>query len=186
MSAGQENVAESVKPGRKESPALPLWRILEELKQHLELIEDGDYENPVSTLFTSSPGAQVRHTLDHVAALVHGCENGIMDYEFRERGGAVETCRKTALSFIGALQQKLLKIDGDRLSRPVTARLLLDPAGEILEHPSSISREIAFVLSHTVHHNAILVSMFRSLGIRTSDSFGYAPATLQYQSSMAD
>jgi hypothetical protein len=42
---------------------------------------------------------------------------------------------------------------------------------------SSISREIAFLVSHTIHHNAIVAQMLEARGRNVATRFGLAPAT---------
>lgn len=166
-------------------PAYPLMKAIEQMGKHISSIIDEEYATIPSDLFTSTPGAQVRHTLDHVRALIEGFHSGVMDYDIRERGGPIESSRTAALNRIHDHYEQLKQIGSEDMLRPVVARLLLDPDGEILEHPSSLSREIAFVLSHTIHHNAILLSMFRHLGKEADSKFGYAPATLAYRESIA-
>lgn len=162
------------------TPALPLMEAILDMGKHISRISDVDYASVPSDIFTSSPGAQVRHTLDHVGALLKGMESGVMEYDIRERGVIVETDPMAALNLIANQVEGLENIRNEDMIRPVIARLLMNPAGEIMEHTSCVSREIAFVLSHTIHHNAILLSMLRFLGRETDDRFGFALATLAY------
>ncbi len=43
---------------------------------------------------------------------------------------------------------------------------------------TTVGRELAFVLSHTIHHNALIGVMAAMLGVPVPDRFGYAPSTL--------
>jgi hypothetical protein len=43
-----------------------------------------------------------------------------------------------------------------------------------------VGRELAFVLSHTVHHNALIAIMAQTLGVPVPARFGYAPSTIAY------
>lgn len=45
---------------------------------------------------------------------------------------------------------------------------------------STVARELLFVVSHTVHHNAIIGAIAALLGVRTPERFGYAPSTIAY------
>ena len=38
---------------------------------------------------------------------------------------------------------------------------------------------MAYVLSHTIHHNAIVAGIVKSLGVTPPETFGYAPSTLR-------
>ncbi len=46
--------------------------------------------------------------------------------------------------------------------------------------PTSLGRELAFVMSHTIHHNALIGVIAKLLGIDVPERFGYAPSTLAY------
>ena len=45
---------------------------------------------------------------------------------------------------------------------------------------STVGRELAYVLSHTIHHNAIIGSMVKALGGVLPERFGYAPSTVRH------
>jgi hypothetical protein len=42
---------------------------------------------------------------------------------------------------------------------------------------STIGRELVFVTSHTIHHNAVVVYLLRAHGIEMGPRFGVSPAT---------
>jgi hypothetical protein len=42
---------------------------------------------------------------------------------------------------------------------------------------SSVCREVAFLVSHTIHHNAIVGQMMQARGMEVAPRFGLAPAT---------
>ena len=44
---------------------------------------------------------------------------------------------------------------------------------------SSLSRELQFLLSHLVHHQALVAVMLRVYGFVPTEEFGVAPATLE-------
>jgi hypothetical protein len=48
-----------------------------------------------------------------------------------------------------------------------------------------VGRELAFVLSHTVHHNALIAVMALTLGVSIPDRFGYAPSTIAHLEKVA-
>jgi uncharacterized damage-inducible protein DinB len=51
---------------------------------------------------------------------------------------------------------------------------------EPVEVDTSIGRELAYVLSHTIHHNAIIGAMVKTLGGALPQRFGYAPSTIRH------
>jgi hypothetical protein len=44
-----------------------------------------------------------------------------------------------------------------------------------------MARELEFLLSHTVHHYAIVAILCRLQGIAVDDGFGVAPSTLRHR-----
>jgi uncharacterized damage-inducible protein DinB len=47
-----------------------------------------------------------------------------------------------------------------------------------VEALTSAERELAFVVSHTIHHNALVRVMVKLLGANVPADFGYAPSTI--------
>jgi hypothetical protein len=46
---------------------------------------------------------------------------------------------------------------------------------------STIRRELQFLLSHTVHHYALIAIILKIQGFDCDEDFGVAPSTLKYQ-----
>lgn len=125
-------------------------------------------------------GEQVRHCLDHLRAVVDGAMSGTIDYEARERGGVVETdptAAKGALKRLSSRVAALRRADPDLPVRVVERVTPHDPAVEI---GSTLGRELAFVASHTTHHNALIAVLARDLGRPAPERFGFAASTLAY------
>ena len=47
--------------------------------------------------------------------------------------------------------------------------------------PSSRLRELDFLLSHTVHHQALTAIICRLVGVEVDEEFGVAPSTLRHR-----
>jgi len=142
--------------------------------------------------YTASPdgfpgglGSQIRHCLDHVAAVLAGVQTGRIDYESRRRGTTLETHRTEALAALGDLQARLQGLVAIDLERPVRVIDRLTPNGEPLEFGSTVGREIAFVISHTTHHNALIAAMVRTLGHTVPERFGFAASTITFLDRLA-
>jgi len=125
-------------------------------------------------------GGHVRHCWDHVAALVEGITTGVVDYDCRERGTAVERERSAALIQIDGLLARLEGLRDAALDRRLEVRAMLAPDEAAHAMPSTVGREVAFVLSHTIHHQAIMAITAAELGHAVPDGFGYAPSTTAY------
>jgi len=60
----------------------------------------------------------------------------------------------------------------------VVVRTLVAIDGPVVEAVSSVARELAFVVSHTIHHNAQIALLAHRLGSsRLPRRFGVAPST---------
>lgn len=157
-----------------------LGRSLHELRTVLSAMSDPQYrQRPVGAI-DSSIGGHVRHCLDHFRALLRGVETGRINYDQRDRGTPIETDRRAALHAINDLSRRLDQFDAALLDRPIRVTLMLDDGVTVVDAASSAAREAAFVLSHTIHHNALLAAMFKTLGVRAPERFGYAPSTIAH------
>jgi uncharacterized damage-inducible protein DinB len=144
-----------------------------------DLRDDQYAQRPVGVI-PGSVGAHVRHCLDHVAALGAARATGRLDYDHRERGTPVETDRAAALAAVRDHAAELLGWTADDLSTDVRLRVTLTADGEPVEVGTTLGRELAYAVSHTIHHNAILGAMVRTLGGSPPERFGYAPSTLRH------
>jgi uncharacterized damage-inducible protein DinB len=120
----------------------------------------------------------VRHCLDHVVALMSAIETGRLDYDDRKRGTDIESSRSAALQAMRTLESAALSITPDDLDRPVMHSVMLAVGQPAICVYSSVGRELAYVLSHTIHHNALVSAMVRTLGGTLPERFGYAPSTV--------
>jgi hypothetical protein len=50
---------------------------------------------------------------------------------------------------------------------------------------STMGRELQFLMSHTVHHYALVAIILKIQGCNCAEEFGVAPSTLRYQRSQA-
>ena len=153
---------------------------LVQLRGVLDVMQDDLYGQRSVGVFDCSVGQQVRHVLDHVSCFLAGVESGHLDYDDRRRETTIETSRRAALEAITRLTEQMRAVDSRAFSKPATVSVLFDPDDPASVTRSSIHRELAFVLSHTVHHNAIIEAMARMLDVTVPEAFGYAPSTVAY------
>jgi hypothetical protein len=157
-----------------------LSELLDELAGVIRgLTPEGYALRPVGVM-PSSIGAHVRHNLDHLAAVLFdpGCRS--LDYDTRERGTAVETDPAAALRAIAGLRTRLGAIREECLDRPIELTFLPAAQGPAVRLTSSLGRELAYVISHTIHHNALIAAMVRTQGGTPPPRLGYAPSTLRH------
>ncbi len=169
---------------KTEDTPLSAAALLGSLGQLVDLLRqaDGDqYARRPVTHFNCSLGEQVRHVLDHVACFICGLDSGRLDYDHRERGTEIERDRVAAIAEIERLDGRLQAL-GDRCVDEPCAFIIHPPEMDAppVSAPSSLGRELSFVLSHTIHHLAIISAMCVELGLAVPKQVGYAPSTLAH------
>jgi uncharacterized damage-inducible protein DinB len=163
----------------------PLIGVLRQLADLLDSLTDAQYVMKPVGVVPSSIGGHVRHNLDHVDALLNGLADGAIDYDARQRGTSVELDRRSALDAIRRLERQLLHRDWHLQPDALRLTTLLSPDAAAATVETSLDRELAFVLSHTIHHNALIGVMAKLLGVPLPDDFGYAPSTVAHQRAKA-
>jgi uncharacterized damage-inducible protein DinB len=161
----------------------PVVAVLRQLADVLQHSTDLQYTQKPVGVVPSNIGGHVRHSLDHVDALLAGIITGKMSYEHRQRGTDVEVNRRAALREIARQEEALQGILDWPLDHSIQLQLLMTANGPSVTVETSLGRELAFVLSHTIHHNALIGVMAQLLGVPIPERFGYAPSTLAYMES---
>lgn len=156
----------------------PLLSLLAELHALVERLDDDVYAAPgPGCAAGGGVGGHVRHCLDHVSALLAGVHTGTCHYDRRRRGTDIETSPRAALGHIADVQAALNALPSSTLEQRVRVETQIDPSGTMMLTMSSVGREVLFVTSHTVHHNAIVGQMLRARGIDVGPRFGVAAST---------
>jgi hypothetical protein len=202
VNVAQSDPPESAAPADRASGSIPpclataafaraLHAVLVDLYTALRGCTQHQYRAPAgAALMGATLGGHVRHVLDHITPLFGAADAldqsvPVINYDLRERGTPIECDLSTAL---GQLAHTIA-----RLSRPlpeVAPRLtvaLMPAATEPAVHTrSSFERELAFALSHTIHHCATIRGILTELNLSFPDTLGYAPSTIrQLQSGAA-
>jgi len=131
-------------------------------------------------------GAHLRHCLDFVRALVRGLPEGRIDYDARERDVAIENDPGVALAEIRTLERRILELAASEgeLSPERVLLVRMDVSPDASEAQgwvsSTVGREFNIVMSHTIHHYALIAMTLRHFGEDPGPEFGVAPATLAY------
>jgi uncharacterized damage-inducible protein DinB len=153
----------------------PVTQVLTQLKNILAITDDDIYTLPVPAIFNASIGQHTRHIAELFLELYKGYNNGIIDYDQRERNKLLETNVQAALLSI----QYLI----DEIPKPDKALLLQTTyranSQEAVVTTSSYYRELVYNIEHTVHHLAIIRVALTELGITTDAELGFADGTLK-------
>lgn len=159
----------------------PIREVLSQLRAVVASLDADLYSRKPVTTFGGSIGGHVRHSLDHIKALLPGARGDVIDYDHRERGTDVEIDPAAALAEIDRLDASLDSLAEYTPGTEVTVRVMLCGDGSETELHSTFGRELAFVLSHTIHHGAMIGGMVKALGGAVPDGFGLAPSTIAYR-----
>lgn len=128
-----------------------------------------------------SIGGHVRHCVEFYRAFLDGLDTGYLNYDARARELRLETDTQAACDAM------------HHAARSLTARASMESPERtlhVLENQdegtpawstSSVSRELRFLLSHTVHHYALIAILMRLRGLETPEGFGIAPSTLRHR-----
>lgn len=158
-------------------PFWALWRLLDELAVLVTDMPSSVYlARPVGHV-SGTIGEHVRHCLDHVDALVTADPSLRLSYDRRRRGTAVETDAAAAIAEITRLKSALYAWSFRALDEPVLVSSITTPAGDFVEGWSTLGRELASVVSHTIHHQALIGVLLAVHGRTVPDRFGFAPST---------
>jgi uncharacterized damage-inducible protein DinB len=149
---------------------------LRSLRNVIERLDEASFRAAPSRM-SGSIGGHVRHCLDHTDALLGAIDRREMTYDCRRRGTAIETDRLTAMIEIDRLCVELDDVLERVLAEPIGLRSLTERGGLPVRVASTVGREVAFVIQHTVHHCAILAILLEQIGVSVPQGFGYAPST---------
>ena len=139
------------------------------------------YAQPSSCSRRSGIGGHFRHCVDFYNSFLSSVASGRINYDLRARNELVERDPERAAFELQAVIARLRRfsfVDGH-------AELLVVLEGSTRTRDScwtrsSIARELQSLLSHTVHHYALIAIALRLQGIELSAEFGVAPSTLEH------
>jgi len=162
--------------------ALENIRCLEQLRSLLDRIDADRYAQSAPPVFPSGIGSHARHALDHYTNFLAGLASGAVDYESRQRGTDVETNPDSAKRQIGQIVEGLQALTASDEDKTLHVHVEDGGAGPecVPLASSSVRRELDFLLSHTVHHNALIAVALRMDGFDPGEAFGVAPSTLRF------
>ena len=123
----------------------------------LSSISNEEYSFNNGKYFNSGIGRHFRHIIDHYLSFIHYSNNKI-NYDQRDRDVELEVNRK-------------IKV---KSNEGVTD--LNSPWSE-----SSVRRELQFLISHTVHHYALIGIILKTMDVYIPENFGKAPSTLKHE-----
>ena len=162
---------------------------LETVKQAKEFLlglTAENYQVALKPHFASSAGTHMRHILDHYLALKDGLNQGLVNYNKRNRYSSVETCPQTALLEWNKIEQWLQNVSQLDVNMPLIVVCETSVNGtQNAQTKSTLARELVFVSNHAIHHFSLLAVINSLLGNKDEVNFGIAPSTATYISQQA-
>jgi uncharacterized damage-inducible protein DinB len=158
-------------------PAWELWRLLDELDSLLTEVTLEVYCARFATDVSGSIGEHVRHCLDHVSILLGADASTTLSYDHRQRGTGIETDPTEAVRQILQLKRGIEAWSTRSLDEPIRVTSMISQSGGAVTGWSTLARELAFVVSHTIHHQAIIGVLLAIHGHPVPDRFGHSPST---------
>jgi len=154
--------------------------VLRQAADLLGRMDDSTYATTTGGEGQSPVGVHFRHVLDHYRSFLRGLPEGAIDYDARERHGPLETDRRLALATVLGLITDIGGITREMADRPlsVSLRSVADRGNAPDWSQSSLNRELQFLVSHTVHHYALIRHILTPAGMDPGEAFGVAPSTL--------
>src|SRR5882724_6633730 len=155
--------------------------LLEQGLGTIKNISDPAYSQGIDRISYSGVGGHFRHCLDFYQSFLTGISDGRIDYDKRVRDESIEKNRAAACARI----ENTIKVLHSLSLSCFPARILVNLEGDSESDGnlgwswSSARRELQSLLSHTIHHYALIAMMLRLQGYELSSDFGVAPSTLQ-------
>jgi uncharacterized damage-inducible protein DinB len=152
-----------------------------QLKELLQVMKKEDFNRKAEILSGSSIGQHIRHILEFYLLLVSGSFSGTISYDKRQRDKRIEEEPRFAIETINRLitgvdtldENQLVKFEGD---------FTADGSADHFVH-SSVGRELAYCIEHSIHHQAIIKAGLIAMGLSTltNENFGVAYSTIRYR-----
>lgn len=156
---------------------------LQQAADLLRKLDDANYGQPGPGAIGSGIGPHLRHVLDHYELFLKGLPERRINYDGRDRDPRLESDRLFALQKIDEICKRLAELATLNVDLPIEVRMdcgnSADPAS--WWSASSPKRELQFLLSHAVHHYALIAFMLQARGVVMDPGFGVAPSTLRHR-----
>jgi uncharacterized damage-inducible protein DinB len=156
------------------------------LARSIELLDSlTDAQYGTAGAGASSVGAQYRHLLEHYQCLLAGLTVGRVDYDARRRDPVIEGSRSRARQVTEEIIAALAQLAETSTDHWLQVQIRGNPDDGPTWSVSTLGRELQFLLSHTIHHHALIKLLLAARAIPVEADFGLAPSTLGYRRGVA-
>ena len=151
--------------------------ILYQVSLVLKGLTDEQYCTSLSVLSSMSVGKHTRHILEFYQCLLDGSRFGIVDYGKRQRNSLLENNLNYAKEGTEEIMNRIQLLKDKEIMLNVSCDEVVSAI------KTSVFRELAYNIEHTVHHLAII-----KIGVNTHfpqvslpENLGVANSTIKYQ-----
>ena len=158
------------------------------LRQALDLLDrlnDAVYATSPDGFAPHCAGGHLRHIVEFYRCFLDGIDSFHIDYDSRRRDASIEKSRAAAAAAIRSIIERLETCPSLRADSILWVRMEDAADSDVGDSfmPSSTTRELQVLSSHTIHHFALIALTLRLHGVEMDPAFGMAPSTLRYLAS---
>ncbi len=153
-----------------------------QLRLIINQLSQEQFSSKLNVLNGSSIGQHVRHILEFYICLSQGIRSGIVDYDKRVRNHSIESDPEYAAMILEELSS--LFCCGEREDMALINTIEYN--SHVISTNSSVSRELIYLIEHSIHHYAIIAIALRShfQHITLPENFGVAYSTTKHKQSI--
>ena len=141
----------------------------------LEKLDDTNYTFCHPELSNATIGEHTRHIIEMYQSLINNYENGIINYDKRERNFNIQTDKNYAINSMNTIIREI-----EKPNKELVLQQGLDQISYTIA--SNYERELLYNLEHSIHHQALIkVAVLKYPSIELVDNFGVAKSTIEYR-----
>ncbi len=131
---------------------------------------------------SSSIAAHIRHILDRFNSFFFGLPAAAIDYDARKRDKEIEHNLEAACFALATIARRVEQFKQTPFAKDlITVKESVLPSCPAVEISSTVEREMMGLITHSIHHLAIIALQAKAFGYPLDDDFGKAASTLVYE-----
>lgn len=155
---------------------------LEQCTELLQIVSLNTYVD--ASVSESSIGSHVRHFLNRFQCFLYGVARGRVDYDARNRDTRLAENPGAAQLEIDSLLCRLQSWElTNKFDQPLIVVESVDHRSPAVVLNSTVERELMSLVSHSVHHLAIIGMIASAQGLTVDRDLGKAPSTRVFEQS---
>ena len=131
---------------------------------------------------SSSIGAHIRHILDRFHCFFAGLADASIDYDARKRDREIEQNLEAATFALASVARRIVQLRESAFGNElISVKESVLPSSPAVDISSTLERELMGLITHSIHHLAIIALLAKSFGHQLDSDFGKAPSTIVYE-----